>query len=117
MSDQIEPSPLGDAQARLSTLAAAGVTPARMAHEIGKLISGWASEMDMDAAVAQARIDLLWDGFTRDAADLQEQISDAGGADIPAFAMARRQLAALQAIVAALEAAHAQLSGPDGDAG
>lgn len=113
MVEPTEPSPLHDAQERLSKLAAAGVPVARVTLEVGELISGWASEMDMAAAVAQARIDLLWDGFTRDAAELQEQISDAGDADTPALTLARRQLAALQAIVVALEAAHAKLTGPD----
>jgi len=64
----------------------------------------------------KARIGLLWDGFTRDASDLQEQISDAEGSGTPALGLAQLQLAALQAIVAALHAAHERLAGTE-DAG
>jgi len=113
MAENTEPSSLEAAQARLSGLAAAGVPPARVTVEVGDVVSGWASEMDVDATAAQARVDQLWDGFTRDAAELQEQISDAAGPEAPTPELARRQLAALQAIVAALEAAHASLAGPE----
>ena len=84
MNEPAEPSPLDDAQARLSKLAAAGAPPARITVEIGELIAGWASEPDMAGHAAQARIERLWDGFTRDASELQEQISDADGANAPA---------------------------------
>ncbi len=107
-------APLNDAQASLSRLAAAGATPARIAQEVGAIVAGWASEPDMAAATAQARIESLWDGFTRDAADLQEQIGDAAEPDKQALALARRQLAALRAVASALLAAHGRLSGaPD----
>ena len=113
MDEPIEPSPLDEAQARLSGLAAAGAPPARLTLEVGDVIAGWASEADMDGTVAQARIERLWDGFTRDASDLQEQISDAGGAETSALRLAQRQLAALRAIVAALQAAHERLHGAE----
>ncbi len=102
-------APLNDAQASLSRLAAAGAPAARIAQEVGAIVAGWASEPDMAGVVAQARIESLWDGFTRDAAELQEQIGDAAGPDHQA--LARRQLAALQAVAAALLAAHGRLSG------
>ncbi len=111
MDEATEPSPLEEAQARLSELVAAGVPPARATLAVGDLIAGWADEMDMAGATAQARIGLLWDGFTREASDLQEQISDADGANTEALGLAQRQLAALQAIVAALQAAHEHLPG------
>ncbi len=104
-------APLNDAQASLSRLAAAGATPARIAQEVGVIVAGWASEPDMGGATAQARIESLWDGFTRDAAELQEQIGDAAGPDKQALTLARRQLAALRAVAAALLAVHGRLSG------
>ncbi len=104
-------APLNDAQAALSRLAAAGAPPARIAQEGGAVVAGWASEPDMDGAAAQNRIEALWDGFTRDAAELEEQIGDAAESDKGALALARRQLAALRAVAAALLAAHGRLSG------
>jgi hypothetical protein len=104
-------APLNDAQASLSRLAAAGVPPARITQEVGAIVAGWASEPDMAGSTAQARIESLWDGFTRDAAELQEQIGDAAGPDRGALKLARQQLAALWAVVAALAAAHGRLSG------
>lgn len=113
MDDSMEPSPLDDAQARLSKLAVAGAAPARLTVEVGDLIAGWAAEPDMAGVTAQARIERLWDGFTRDASELQEQISDADARETPALRLAQRQLAALQAIVAALQAAHEHLPGAE----
>ena len=113
MDEPTEPSPLDEAQARLSKLAAAGAPPARVTLEVGELIAGWASEADMAGVTAQARIERLWDGFTRDASELQEQISDADRLETAALGLARRQLAALQAIVAALQAAHDHLPGAE----
>jgi len=104
-------APLNDAQASLSWLAVAGAPAARIAQEVGAIVAGWASEPDMAGATAQARIESLWDGFTRDAAELQEQIGDAAGPDHQALTLARRQLAALRAVAAALLAAHGRLSG------
>ncbi len=112
MAGENEAAPLEDAQAALSRLAAAGAPPSRVASEVGTLVAAWASEPEMDGSTAQARIALLWDGFTRDAADLQEQISDAAQPDPQALTLARRQLAALRAVVAALAAAHERLAGP-----
>ena len=106
---------LDAAQARLTKLAAAGAPPASVILEVGGMIAGWASEVDISETTAQARIERLWDGFTRDASELQEQLGDADCPDRMALALAQRQLAALQAIVAALQAAHDRLSG-DGDA-
>jgi len=111
MDQETDASSLVEAQAHLSRLAAAGTSPAQITAEVGALIAGWASEMDMAGSTAQARIERLWDGFTRDAAELQEQIGDADGPDTQALALARRQLEALQAIVAAFEAAHEILPG------
>lgn len=107
-------APLSDAQASLSRLAAAGAPPARIAQEVGAIVAGWATEPDMAGPAAQARIECLWDGFTRDAAELQEQIGDAAEPDQQALALAQRQLAALRAVAAALLAAHGRLAGsPD----
>ena len=107
-------APLSDAQASLNRLAAAGASPARIVEEVGAIVAGWASETDMAGPAAQARIECLWDGFTRDAAELQEQISDAARPDQQALTLARRQLAALRAVAAALLAAHGRLAGsPD----
>lgn len=111
MAGDLDAAPLNDAQASLSRLAAAGASPARITEEVGALVAGWASEPDMAGSTAQARIECLWDGFTRDAAELQEQISDAAGSDKPALGLARQQLAALRAVAAALAAAHGRLSG------
>lgn len=116
MDELTDSSPLDEAQARLGKLAAAGAPPARATLEVGNLVAGWASEADMAGAMAQARIEALWDGFTRDASDLQEQISDAESSGTTAPGLAQRQLAALQAIVAALQAAHERLAGAE-DAG
>lgn len=109
---EADAGPLNDAQASLSRLAAAGAPPARIAQEVGTLVAGWASEPDMAGGTALARIECLWDGFTRDAAELQEQISDAAGPDRQALRLARQQLAALRAVAAALAAAHGRLSAP-----
>ncbi len=112
MDEETGASSLEEAQAHLTRLAAAGASPARITGEVGALVAGWASEMDMAGSTAQARIERLWDGFTRDAAELQEQIGDADRPGSQALTLARQQLAALQAIVAALEAAHGILPGP-----
>lgn len=108
---EADAAPLNDAQASLSRLAAAGAPPARMAQEVGALVAGWASEPDMAGSTALTRIECLWDGFARDAAELQEQISDAVDPDKQALKLARQQLAALHAVAAALAAAHGRLSG------
>lgn len=111
MDQETDAASLVEAQAHLSRLAVAGASPARITTEVGELVAGWASELDMAGSTAQARIERLWDGFTRDAAELQEQIGDADGPGNQALALAWQQLAALRAIVAALEAAHAVLPG------
>jgi len=113
MDQETDASSLVEAQAHLSRLASAGASPDRITAEIGALIADWASESDMAGSTAQARIERLWDGFTRDAAELQEQLGDADRPGTQELALAQRQLAALQAIVAALEAAHAVLPGAE----
>lgn len=112
MEEENAAASLAEAQAHLTRLAAAGASPARITGEVGALVAGWASELEMAGSTAQARVERLWDGFTRDAAELQEQIGDADdGPGGEALALARQQLAALRAIVAALEAAHGVLPG------
>ena len=118
MNGSTEPSSPDEAaldasQARLTKAAAAGAPPATVILEVGDMIASWASEADISNAMAQARIERLWDGFTRDASELQEQLGDADNPDGMALALAQRQLAALQAIVAALQAAHDRLSSDD----
>ena len=103
------PSPLDDALAQLGGLAAAGAPPERVAQAVGEVVAGWAAEADMDAATARARTEQLWDSLSKDAAELEEQINDVTGADAQALAQARRVLAALQAAVTALAAAHERL--------
>lgn len=105
---------MDEAQARLSKLAAAGAPAARVTLEVGDLVAGWASEADMASVTAVARVEALWDGFTREASDLQEQISDAEDSGSAAPELAQRQLTALQAIVTALQAAHERLAGGEG---
>jgi len=107
--DPTEPSPIEDALERLGKLTAAGAPPERVTQAVGEIVAGWALEADMDAAAAQARIERLWDSVSSDAADLQEQISDAPGADAQALAGAKRILAALHAAVTALATAHDHL--------
>ena len=63
----------------------------------------------MSAAAAQARIEAVWDSLGKDAADLEQQIGDTADPDPAALASARRTLAALQAAVAVLAAAHGRL--------
>ena len=107
--DPTDPSPTDDALAQLGKLTAAGASPARVTQAVGEIIAGWALEADMDAATAQARIERLRDSVSKDAAELQEQISDATEADAQAQAGAKRMLAAMQATVTALAAAHERL--------
>jgi hypothetical protein len=104
-----EISPTDDALARIGKLVAAAAPADRVTQAVGEIIASWAQEADMGPAAAQARIEQLWDSVSRDAADLQEQISDAAGANSQALAGAQRMLAALQAAVGALAAAHGRL--------
>ena len=101
-----DPTPIDDALAHLSRLTMAGTAPDKVTAAIGTMIAGWAGEADMDAATVQARIGQLWDSTTKDAAELEEQISDADGGDPIARGAARRVLAALRAATRALAAAH-----------
>jgi hypothetical protein len=100
--------PTDDALAALLKLATAGVPPDRIVQTIGSMIAAWAEEADMTPAAAQLRIERLWDVLGKDTDDLQASISDAEG-EGPALTAANRSLAALQAAVAALAAAHARL--------
>ena len=101
--------PVEAALAHLGELAAAGVPPERIIQAVGEIVASWASEADMDADAAQARIERLWDSVGKDAAELEEQINDATGADARALAGAKRTLAALQAAALALATAHERL--------
>ena len=107
--ESVAPSPVDDALAELGTLAAAGAGPERMVQAVGAIVAGWATEAEMDAGVAQARIERMWDSLGKDAANLEEAISDTTDAGMQALAGAMRTLAALQAAVAALAAAHGRL--------
>ena len=102
-------TPLDQALAQLSALTAAGAAPERIMQEVGTLVAGWAGEPEMDADAARTRIELMWDGLGKDAADLQATISDAGPVDAGTLGGAKRMLTALQAAIAALTAAHARL--------
>lgn len=104
-----DPSPTDDALVRLGKLTGAGASPGRVVQEVGDLVAAWAEEAGMDAATAQERIGLLWDSMSKDAADLEAAISDADGAGGQDLATAERVLAATQAAVAALAAAHGRL--------
>lgn len=77
--------------------------------KVGETVAGWAAEEDMSPEVARARIEEVWDSLGRDAADLEAAISDDGNANADGLATAKRSLAALQAAVAALAAAHERL--------
>ena len=107
--ERTEPSPTEDALEQLGRLATAGAPRARIAEAVGSIVAAWADEPDMNASAAQARIEEVWDSLGKDAADLEEQISDADSPDAPALAAARRTLASLQAAVSVLAAAHACL--------
>ena len=102
-------SPTDDALARLGKLAAAGTPSESVMQEVGGLVAAWAEEAGMDAATARERVERLWDSLSKDAADLEESINDADGAGIQELASAKRTLAAMQAAVAALAAAHERL--------
>ncbi len=104
-----EQSPADDALDRLGGLIGAGASPDRITEEVGTIIAGWAAEAEMDAGIAQARIERLWDSIGKDAADLQEQVADADGEGAEALAQARRVLTAMNAAVTALAAAHERL--------
>ncbi len=109
MSEASEPSRSNDALAQLGELIAAGASPDRITEEVGTIIASWAAEPEMDGGVAQVRIERLWDSISKDAADLQEQIADAEGGNIEALTQAQRVLAAMNAAVTALAAAHKRL--------
>ena len=104
-----DPKAIDDALARLGKLTAVGASPASIAQAVGAIVAGWAAEPEIDAGAAQVRIERLWDSLGKDAADLQAQISDADGPGGPALLTAKRRLAAMQAAVAALAAAHERL--------
>ena len=101
--------PTDDAIATLLKLATAGAPPDRVVQTVGSMIAAWAEEPEMTPATAQSRIERLWDVLGKDTDDLQASISDAEGNEGPALTAANRTLAALQAAVAALAAAHARL--------
>ena len=96
------PSAVEAALERLGKLAAAGAAPDTVTGTVGEIVAGWAGETDMDAAAAQDRIGQMWDSLTKDEADLEAAISDAGEGDGASLAAARRMRAALQAAIRAL---------------
>lgn len=100
-----EPSPVETALEQLGKLAMAGAAPDTVVQAVGGIVAGWAGEADMDAAAAQVRVGQMWDSLTKDAADLEEAISDAGEGNAASLALARRMLAALRAAIRALAAA------------
>ena len=106
MTAQPSPSAEEDALAVLGKLIASGSSPAQITREIGTLIAGWAKEPEMNPAIAQIRIERLWDSLSKDAADLQEQIADADCEAAQATAQARKALVAMTAAVDALAAAY-----------
>ena len=87
---------------RLGRLTVAGASPDAVTQMVGEIVAGWAGEADMDAATAQARIGQMWDSLTKDEADLEEAINDAGEGHGASLEMARRMGAALQAAIRAL---------------
>lgn len=99
-----EPSPVELGLQQLAKLAAAGAAPDTVTRTVGEIVAGWAGEAEMDAAAAQARVEAMWDSLTKDAANLEEAISDSGDADPAGVALARRSLAALRAAIGALAA-------------
>ncbi len=103
-----DPSPVETALEQVGKLATAGAAPDVMMQAVGGIVAGWAGEADMDAAAAQVRIGQMWDSLTKDAADLEEAISDAGEGNAASLALARRMLAALRAAIRALAAASEQ---------
>lgn len=90
-------------------MAASGAPADRVTSAVGAAIASWADEADMDAATARARVEQVWDSVGKDAADLEAAISDAEGSGGQGLVAAKRSLAALQAAVAALAAAHDRL--------
>lgn len=95
--------------AEVGRMAVAGAAPDRVTELVGATIAGWAEEADMDMLTARIRVEQAWDSLSKDAADLQEAIGDADGGNGQALVGAKRSLAALQAAVAALAAAHDRL--------
>lgn len=87
---------------QLGKLTTAGASPDAVTRMVGEIVAGWAGEADMDAATAQTRVGQMWDSLTKDEADLEEAINDAGEGDGASLAMARRRRAALQAAIRAL---------------
>ena len=99
------PSAVEAALERLGKLVAAGAAPDKVTGAVGEIVAGWAGEPDMDAAAAQDRVGQMWDSLTKDEADLEAAISDAGEGDAASLGMAWRMKAALQAAIRALAAA------------
>lgn len=100
-----EPSGVEAALGQLGKLITAGAAPDAVVRAVGEIVAGWAGEADMDAAAAQVRVGQMWDSLTKDTADLEEAISDAGEGGAASLAMAQRMLAALRAAIQALGAA------------
>ena len=90
---------------QMGRLIQAGAAPDAVIRTAGEIIAGWADEPDMDGPTAQARIGGIWDSLTKDEADLEAAISDAGDGDAAGLAQARRMQAALQAAIQVFAAA------------
>ena len=99
------PAAVEAALERLGKLAASGAAPDKVTGTVGEIVAGWADEPDMDAGTAQDRIGQMWDSLTKDEADLEAAISDAGEGNAASLAAAQRMRAALQAAIHALAAA------------
>ena len=98
------PPPVEAALERIGRLTAAGATPDAVTRAVGEIVAGWADEAGVDAGTAQSRVGEMWDSLTRDEADLEAAINDAGEGDPAALATAGRMQTALQAAIQALAA-------------
>ena len=97
-------SPVEAALAEIGKLAAAGAPQDQVVQLVGETVASWAGEEDMSPEAARNRIEQVWDSLGKDAADLEEAISDGANA-----AGAERPLGVLRAAIAALAAAHDRL--------
>ena len=99
-----EVSELERAVQALSALIATGPAPDQVTEAMGALVAGWADEPDMSTDVMLNRVESLWDGFSTEAAALQEQLSDVGDGNPAELNRGHRVLAALNTAVATLAA-------------
>ncbi len=111
IDEQAGPSALEATSAELRQLVATGPAPDRIVAAIGDAVAAWAAEPEMTQDAVLTRVEQLWDGFSTEAAALQEQLSDATEGDAAGLAQAQRVLAALDAAVATLAAVSARIGG------